>query len=145
MSLKSVFEKVDLGSILSIIKLLKVFGKPTFGAEPPIQVPPPLVLVGAKLKPGMSARNLAAKTISKLEQQGIPMTDDIFGGEQNLFASAILTVSQEIVNEIQTNARVDAAIAPGSIQMTAVGGNAGGPIVVQGANTIITPLNGGMA
>ena len=86
--------------------------------------------IGAKLKPGLSARNLAAKTISKLEQQGIPMTDDIFGGEQNKFSLFVLTMSQQMINEIQTNMKIDAVIPPGSIQITAVGGNAGGPIVV---------------
>ncbi len=144
MSLKNIVDKVDLTSIASIVKMLKTLGKSNFGSEPPLKVPPPLVLVGGKLKPGMSARNLAAKTISKLEQQGIPMTDDIFGGEQNLFSLSILTMSEEIISELHTNARVDSAIAPGSIQITAVGGNAGGPVVVQGGNTSITMVNGGL-
>jgi hypothetical protein len=145
MDAKSILKKVDLGSIMSIIKLLKMLGKSSFGSEQAPQIPPPLLLVGAKFKPGMSARNLAAQTISKLEQQGIPMTDDIFGGEQNKFAAAIFTVSDEIVAEIQNNARFDGALAPGSVQITAVGGNAGGPIIVQGGNTTITPFGGGVS
>ena len=113
MDAKSILKKVDLGSIMSIIKLLKMLGKSNFGSEPAPQIPPPLLLVGAKFKPGMSSRNLAAQTISKLEQQGVPMTDDIFGGEQNQFAASIYTVSDEIVKEIQNNARFDGALAPG--------------------------------
>jgi len=144
MSVKSIFDKVDLGSITSIIKLLKTFSKPAFMAEPLPPIPPPLLMIGAKLKPGMSSRNLASRIISKLEQQGIPMTDDVFGGEQNKFASAVFTISQEIIDEVQLNAKVDAVVDPGSIQITAVGGNAGGPIIVQGANTIMTPLSGGV-
>tara|TARA_B100000927_G_C16475536_1_gene473242 strand:+ start:7277 stop:7714 length:438 start_codon:yes stop_codon:yes gene_type:complete len=143
MSIKEIVKNTDLSSIYSIIKLLKTFGKSSFGSEPLPQIPPPLLMVGAKLKPGLSARNLAAKTISKLEQQGIPMTDDIFGGEQNKFSLFVLTMSQQMINEIQTNMKIDAVIPPGSIQITAVGGNAGGPIVVQGANNIITPISGG--
>ena len=37
---------------------------------------------------------------------------------------------------------VDIIIPPGTIQMTAVGANAGGPILVQGANTTISSGNG---
>ena len=143
MSVKEIVKNTDLTSISSILKLLKMFGKPGFGAEPLPQIPPPLLMVGAAIKPGMSARNLAAKTISKLEQQGIPMTDDIFGGEQNKFALFVLTMSQQMIDEIQTNMKIDAVIPPGTIQVTAVGGNAGGPIVVSGANNIITPISGG--
>lgn len=141
-ALKKIFNNINLSDISSVINILKIFGSPTFGIEPPTPIPPPLLLVGAKLRPGMSARNLSKNLISKLEGRGIPMGVDTFGGEDNLFAIAITEVAEEMLDEIRLNGKVDIVIPPGTIQMTAVGANAGGPILVQGANTTISSGNG---
>jgi hypothetical protein len=140
--LKKIFSNINLSDISSVINILKIFGSPTFGIEPQIPIPPPLLLVGANLRPGMSARNLSKNLISRLEQRGIPMGVDVFGGEDNLFAIAITEIAEEMLDEIRLNGKVDIVIPPGTIQVTAVGANAGGPILVQGANTIISSGNG---
>ena len=140
--LKKIFNNINLSNITTIIDILKTFSSPTFGAEPPTPIPPPLLLVGVKLRPGMSARNLSKNLISKLEQRGIPMGTDVFGGDDNLFAISIVTLAEEMLDEIRLNSKVDVVIPPGTIQITAVGGNAGGPILVQGANTTITSGGG---
>ena len=140
--LKKIFSNINLSDISSVINILKIFGSPTFGTEPPTPIPPQLLLVGANLRPGMSARNLSKNLISKLEGRGIPMGVDTFGGEDNLFAIAITEVAEEMLDEIRLNGKVDIVIPPGTIQVTAVGANAGGPILVQGANTTISSGNG---
>lgn len=140
--IKKIFDNVNLSNIIDVINILKTFSNPTFGAEPPTPIPPPLLLVGAKLRPGMSARNLSKNLISKYEQRGIPMGTDTFGGDDNLFATSIAMLAEEMLDEIRLNSKVDVVIPPGTIQVTAVGGNAGGPIVVQGANTTITSGGG---
>jgi len=139
---KKIFSNINLSNIITVIDILKTFSNPTFGAEPPTPIPPPLLLVGAKLRPGMSARNLSKNLIAKLEKRGIPMTDAPFGGEENLFTIAITELAEEMLDEIRLNSKVDVVIPPGTIQITAVGGNAGGPIIVQGANTTITSGGG---
>ena len=110
--------------------------------KPATKIPPPLLLVGAKLKPGMSGRNLAADTISEMESElGIPMTDAATFGEANAAAGAVFTMSKNMVGHIQDNANVQGAIGPASINITATGANAGGPIIVQGSNLGITSFN----
>ena len=140
--IKKIFDNVNLSNIIDVINILKTFSNPTFGAEPPTPIPPPLLLVGARLRPGMSARNLSKNLISRLEQRGIPMGTDVFGGDDNLFTTSIVMLAEEMLDEIRLNSKVDVVIPPGTIQITAVGGNAGGPIVVQGANTIISSGKG---
>jgi hypothetical protein len=129
-----------LSSISKVLKLLlSAFNLPQ---KPAPTIPPFLLLVGAELRPGMSARELAASTISRMEADiGIPM-GNIFGDGPNAMASAMLVQAEEQISHIQTKAKVSSVIKPGSVQITAVGGNAGGPIVVQGSNTAITETSG---
>ena len=141
-TIKKIFNNINLSDIISIINIFKTFSSPTFGIEKPTPIPPQILLVGANLRTGMSARNLSKNLISRLEQRGIPMGTDVFGGDDNLFTTSIVMLAEEMLDEIRLNSKVDIAIPPGTIQITAVGANAGGTIVVQGANTMITSGNG---
>jgi len=139
---KSGFEDVDLTSISNILKILlgafKMFQRP---ATP---IPPPLLLVGKNLRPGMSARNLAARIISRYESDaGVPM-GDVFDDGPNTEAMKVRIMAEEIVNMIQTEAKVDVAIDPGAIQITAAGSAGPIPVVVQGANTLFATAGGGV-
>jgi hypothetical protein len=132
-----------LSSISKVLKLLlSAFNLPQ---KPALTIPPFLLLVGAELRPGMSARELAANTISRMESEaGVPM-GDIFGDGPNAVKSVMLIQAEEQISHIQTKAKISTVIKPGSVQITAVGGNAGGPIVVQGSNTSITENSGIMS
>lgn len=139
---KSGFENVDLTSISNILKILlgafKLFQKP---AQP---IPPPLLLVGKNLRPGMSARNLAARIISRYESDaGVPM-GDVFDDGPNTEAMKVRIMAEEIVNMIQTEAKVDIAIDPGAIQITAAGSAGPIPVVVQGSNVLFVTGGGGV-
>ena len=71
---KTPTEEVDLTSISSILNVLAA----SFNViqKPAKIIPPPLLLIGKRLRPGMSARNLAARTIARLESEGgLPMGD----------------------------------------------------------------------
>ena len=132
--------KTNLGSISKILNI--VLGAFNMGQKPAQNIPPFLLLVGAEMRPGMSARDLAANVISRMESDaGIPM-GDIFGDGPNAITEAMLIQSQEQISHIQTKAKVSTVIKPGSVQITAVGGNAGGPIVVQGSNVSLTQNSG---
>lgn len=129
-----------LSSISKVLKLL--LGAFNLPQKPAQIIPPFLLLAGAELRPGMSGRDLAANVISRMESDaGIPM-GDIFGDGPNAISSAMLIQAQEQVSHIQTKAKVTSIIKPGSVQITAVGGNAGGPIVVQGSNVSLTQNSG---
>ena len=132
--------KLDITSLTGILQmLLSVF---SIAQKPATKIPPALLLVGAKLKPGMSGRNLAADTIAEMESElGIPMTDAATFGEPNAAAATVFALSKNTVSHIQDNANVQGALGPASINITATGANAGGPIIVQGTNTNITSFN----
>jgi hypothetical protein len=132
--------KGGLNSISQVLKLL--LGAFNLVQKPAQTIPPFLLLAGAELRPGMSGRDLAANVISRMESDaGIPM-GDIFGDGPNAISSAMLIQAQEQISHIQTKAKVTSVIKPGSVQITAVGGNAGGPIVVQGSNVSLTQNSG---
>ena len=134
---------VSQSGLNSISKVLKIIlGAFNLPQKPAPKIPPLLLLIGAELRPGMSGRQLAANTKSKLESEvGIPM-GDIFADGPNAMALAKLVESNETVSHIVENGKVSAAFGPGSVQMTAVGANAGGPVVVQGSNTSIASVSG---
>lgn len=127
---------IDLTQIKEVIDIIiDLFNS---SKTPANKIPPELLALGAKLKSGMSARDLAADTLVMLETElGIPMGNDITYGETNSVASAFVATSKTFVEHIQENASVQGAIAPAALNITASGGNAGGPITVQGTNTTV--------
>ncbi len=131
---------IDITTIYGVLQtLLGVF---SMAQKPATKIPPALNLIGAKMKPGMSGRNLAADTIAELESElGIPMNDAATFGEPNALAGMVFAMSKNTVEHIQDNASVQGVIGPASINIMATGANAGGPIVVQGTNTALTSFN----
>lgn len=127
----------SISTILNMV--LNVFN---IGQTPAQTIPPFLMLTGAELKPGMSGRELAANVISRMESEvGLPM-GDIFADGPNAITSAVLVQAQEQISHIQQKASIQTVIKPGSVQISAVGANAGGPIVVQGSNVMPTGVKG---
>jgi hypothetical protein len=102
--------------------------------EPPVEpLPPPLIMVGAKLRPGISAQAIASEVISKQSDAG-RVVGDVFADGPNVEEAMELIRVQQIVNTILNEAKVDVVIPPG-VAVTAFGGNAGGPVVCQGFTT----------
>ena len=134
MTEKSPTGDVDLTSITSILNTL--LGAFKLMQKPAQTIPPPLLLIGKNLRPGMSARNLASRIISRYESEaGIPM-GNVFSDGPNKEAMKVKIMSEEIVSMIQTEAKVSIAIDPGAIQITASGTAGPIPVVVQGSNTL---------
>jgi hypothetical protein len=133
-------DNIDITSMYGVLQtLLSVF---SMGQKPATKIPPPLLLIGSKLKPGISGRNLAADIITEMEAElGIPMSDAATEGEFNAVAAMIMAMSKNTVDHIQVNANVQGAIGPASINIVATGANAGGPIFVKGFNDGITSVN----
>lgn len=130
----------DLTQLTQILDL--IMGVFNSVRKPATRIPPALLMVGAKLKPGMSPRNLAAETLTMLESDlGIPMNNDATHGQRNNVAAAFVATSKTTIEHIQDNASVQGAIAPASINVTVTGANAGGPLVAQGTNTTPTGVS----
>lgn len=128
----------DFGSISNIIQIVSAAFK--LPQQPVTPLPPPLIMVGGSLRTGMSAKQLAARVIARQSEAGAPV-GDIWGDGENVMEGLIKIMSEEVVNMLQTEARVDVVVPPG-IPLTAIGGNAGGPLVSQGYTTSYKQANG---
>jgi hypothetical protein len=84
-----------------------------------------------KARPGLSAEILAASITSRFPEAKIP-NGPLGGGTPNSMEILIKIISEEIVEAIQSDMRVDVVTDPGAT-VTASGGNAGGPVVCVGA------------
>lgn len=122
------FNFSSINGVLNLI--LSAFSIP----EPPIEpLPPPLIMIGAKLRPGISAQSIASEVISKQSDAG-RVVGDVFADGPNVEEAMELIRVQQIVSTILNEAKVDVVIPPG-VSVVAVGGNAGGPVVCNGFTT----------
>lgn len=97
-------------------------------------LPPPLILTGGNLRPGLSARKIAARVISRQSDAGAPIGALPDGSQSVAEAMEVIRI-EEIINALITEAKIDVVIPPG-ISISAVGvGNFGIPVVSQGATT----------
>jgi len=121
-------KKSSMSNILSLLEA--AFNIPR---KPLTKLPPQLLIVGAKLRPGLSARMITSKIIARQSEAGAP-SGAIFKDGKNVMESMINVVTEEVVNALLLDAKIEIVIPPG-VQVTATGANGGGPIVVQGATT----------
>lgn len=133
---------VDLTSISAILGVIA--GAFRTSRKPANSIPPPLLLVGSKMRPGMSARNLAARQISRRQENGEQM-GDVFNDGPNRVAQGIVSDAEETVSMIQTESKVDVIINPGAIQVTSTGSAGPIPVVTQGANILYVSGSGGVS
>ena len=84
-----------------------------------------------------------ANAIPPPEENGEQM-GNVFADGVNKVAQGILSDAKEMVNMIQTQAKVDVAIDPGAILVTVAGTAGPFPVVGQGANVSITTAGGGI-
>ncbi len=87
----------------------------------------------ADLRPGLDDDFISNDVISKFEKIGIP-SGALEGGRPNVMEEYTKILTSSIVDAIQSDMRVDVAV-PVGMQIVGVGGNAGGPIVVNGTST----------
>ena len=107
--------------------------------KPVNTIPPLLLLCEIVNRPGLSAISLASSIIQRLQNLGIP-TGPNPDGSENLICQSVYAMSQSIVDEIHDHGVVELPLQPGSISITGIGGNAGGPVTVTGYNNMPTTL-----
>lgn len=138
MSCKNTNKKVknsngfNLNSISGVLNLiLSAFSIPD---EPIAPLPPPLIMIGAKLRTGLSSSAIAARIISRASEAG-RQVGDIFADGPNVEEAMEVIRVEEIINALLTEAVVNVVIPPG-ISVTTIGvGNLGAPVLTQGATT----------
>lgn len=98
------------------------------------------ILIGVKFREGLSSIDLASRIIERKKALGIDI-GSLPSGSENIDLQMEVIRIEEIINAIKTKMKVEAAFPPG-VPITATGGNAGGPIVVQGATTVAVKVEG---
>ncbi len=127
-------DNLSLGSISGLMKvILSAFNIPKTPLTP---LPPPLLLIGANLRPGVTASEIAARIISRQSEAGL-VVGDVFGDGPNRNEAMELIRIEEIINSLLTEAKIEIVIPPG-VAVTTIGiGNLGAPVLSQGATTNI--------
>ncbi len=122
----------DLGSISGVLNLiLAAFNIPK---KPVTALPPPLIMAGAKMRPGVSSQTIASRIISRQSEAGL-IVGDVFGDGPNTAEAMEVIRIEEIINAILTESKVDVVIPAGISVMTVGVGNLGIPVVSQGVTT----------
>ena len=124
----------NLNSINGVMNtILAAFSIPSTPLEP---LPPPLILFGAKLRPGLSAQAIAAEIISKQSDSG-RVVGDVFADGPNVEEAMEVIRVKAIIEALLTEAKVEVVINPGIAVQTMGVGNLGAPVASQGATTAI--------
>lgn len=137
--LQNAGDDLDLSSMTGILNLLSdAFQMPE---EPVSPLPPPLIMTGSYLRPGLSAQAIAARIISRQSESG-RQVGDVFADGPNVEEYMELIRVEEIINAILTEAVVNVVIPPG-VSVTTVGvGNLGAPVASQGTTINMGVGNG---
>lgn len=119
----------------NINNVLKILGGAFKQVSTPVEpLPPPLIMAGAKLRPGLSSEVISARVISRLSEAGM-VVGNVFADGDNTTEKMLTIIIEEVVNAMLTEAKIEIVIPPG-VQITAIGaGNLGVPVISQGATT----------
>lgn len=98
-------------------------------------IPAIVMLCSLAKRPGLSTIISVINITQSFKKKGIP-TEENEDGTPNLNVQMAYAIVDEVYRALREDANVQGAIAPGAINITANGANAGGPIVVQGANLL---------
>ena len=92
------------------------------------------------LRPGLDGDSISSNIISRFEKIGLP-SGPLEGGATNVMEEYTKVLTEEIVDSIQSDMRIDIAVDAGML-VQSNGGNAGGPVVSVGSNPLPQGGNG---
>jgi hypothetical protein len=134
-------ENTDTGFLDSIDGVLDTLLAAFSVPEEPIQpLPPPLILLGAKLRPGISTTSVISNVIARQTEAGLPV-GDVFADGPNTNELMVKIIVEEIVNTLLNECVVNVVIDPG-IAVMVTGANGGGPMISMGYTTLYGSGNG---
>lgn len=96
-------------------------------------IPAIILVCSAVQRPGLSSMIIASKIIKRQSEAGAPSGPAADGTENVAEAMERIRV-EEMVRALKMDSRIQIGIPIGGIQITATGGNAGGPVTVTGFN-----------
>lgn len=109
--------------------------------EPVSALPPPLIMLGGKLRPGVSALSITSNVISRQSEAGLP-TGDVFADGPNSHELMIKIIVQEVLASLLNDCVVNVVIDPGVSVVTTGVGNLGAPVISMGYTTTWGTGNG---
>lgn len=126
-------EDKGLNSLSNVIKLItSIFTKVDTPISP---LPPPLILTGANLRPGMSAKEMASNIIARQSEAGAPV-GNLYSDGVNIAEAMEVIRCEELLKMLQMKSKIEIVIPPG-VPVVSVGANAGGPVISQGVTSQI--------
>ena len=118
--------------------LLAAFSVPE---EPVSPLPPPLIMLGGKLRPGISTLSIVSNIISRQSEAGLPVVD-VFADAGNSNEMLIKIIVEEVIHSLLNDCVVNVVIDPGVSVSTIGVGNLGAPVVSMGYTTTWGTGNG---
>lgn len=126
-----------VGTLIAIAAILKR----AFKVQTPlIPLTKEEILIGVKFREGLSSIDIASRIIERKKALGIDI-GPLASGSENIDLMMEVIRIEEIVNAIKTKMKIEAAFPPG-VSITASGGNAGGPILVEGQTKFAVKVEG---
>ena len=119
-------------SMEDIIKMLAALLIPNINLP---KIPPILIMSGAAFRTGLSPRKIAARIIARQSEAGA-YSGILPDGSDNVMEQMELIRIQEIINSLQTEAKLTTIIPPG-IPVSIVGAGIGATTDYAQGNTII--------
>lgn len=107
----------------------------------PAKIIPGIILIcSLSRRPGLSCLISFGNIIQEMDKNGIP-TDNLPDGTPNLMNKMVKSVVCEVFRALKEDANIQVGIAPGTVNIMATGGNAGGPVTVLGSNINVATGN----
>lgn len=91
-------------------------------------------ILTARIRPGLDAYAISSSVISRFKEAGIP-TGPLAEGIPNAMEELVKIMMEEIVDAIQNDMRIDAAVDQG-MQVVSQGASPSGPIISSGSNPL---------
>lgn len=93
-----------------------------------------LLVCAVPKRPGLSTIYSVSNIVKDLNKLGIP-TGPMPDGTPNLTVAFVYANTKEIYRAMKKDASVQVGFQPGTMAIFGTGGNAGGPVVINGTNT----------
>jgi hypothetical protein len=127
-------ENVETGFVDSIDGLLDTLIAAFSVPEEPIEpLPPPLILVGGAIRPGVSPLGITSNVVARQSEAGLPV-GDVFADGPNANEAMIKIIVEEVINALLNDCVVNVVLDAG-IPVTSIGANAAGIVLSQGSTT----------
>lgn len=125
-------DNVNFNSISSVLNL--IIGAFKITKTPLSPLPPPLLLTGGQLRPGVTASEVASRIIARQSESGAPV-GDVYNDGENIAQKMELIRIQEIIDALLNESKIEVIIPPGIPVQTLGVAVPGGTVISYGITT----------